>query len=471
MQNNTAAAAETSAIRRSFDADRMTAMFPSGPWWPVALGAALRLSVWALLPASRFASDEGSYFQVGTALAAGGDQDLFWPPLTGWVIALVTAIAGPSVAALRFAWVLFDIGCLVCVRTLAARMAPAWFTEPDRARRFSALATLGYAVYLPAVSFAQFTTSETPALLQLLVVLILLSNANAGRGTYLLAGGIAGTLALTRPSLLPLLAFLPIAIYARAGRPKPLITLHNAVVFAAAGAVVVGAVAVRNWLTVGEATIARNSAYNLYIGNRDFYAEDLNLFSPRATPEQIEFRRQFFSGQESYPTLTAAELQREALAWIKANPATFARRAVGRLARVFAPRTDVLELAGGEQAAGVFSPRSIALLGLANIEWTVTLVGGVFGLIALRHRDRRTFMLFAATIAGSLVLCLIAIAKPRYSFVFDPLLLLCACAFLLQPRQSIATFTSRDRWWLVAIFGFLAWAWIAWLIFAFSSRL
>ncbi len=222
---------------------------------------------------------------------------------------------------------------------------------------------------------------------------------------------------------------------------------------------------------MGEATIARNSAYNLYIGNRDFYAEDLNLFSPRATPEQIEFRRQFFSGQESYPTLTAAELQREALAWIGAHPATFARRALGRLARVFAPRTDVLELAGGEQAAGVFSPPSIALLGLANIEWTVMLFGGVLGLIALRHRDRGTFMLFAATIAGSLVLCLIAIAKPRYSFVFDPLLLLCACAFLLQPRQSIATFTRSDRWWLVAVFAFLAWAWIAWLIFAFSSRM
>ena len=184
-------------------------------------GVAIRLGVWALVPASRFASDEGSYFQVGKALAGGGDQDLFWPPLTGWLIALIVSIAGPSVAALRFVWVWFDIGCLLCVRTLASRMAPAMFAEPDLARRFSTIATLGYAIYLPAVSFAQFTTSETPALLQLLVVLILLTNANAARGTYLLAGGITGTLVLTRPSLLPLLALFPIAIYARAERPKP----------------------------------------------------------------------------------------------------------------------------------------------------------------------------------------------------------------------------------------------------------
>lgn len=454
----------------------MTPMLPSGPWWPVALGVAIRMAVWALMPASRFASDEDSYFQVGTALATRGEQDLFWPPLTGWLIALVASIAGPSVAALRLVWVLFDAGCLLCLRTLASRLAPALFAEPARARRFATLATLGYALYLPAVSFAQFTTSETPALLQLLVVLILLTNANAGRGTYALAGLIAGTLSLTRPSLLPLIAFLPIAIYLRTGRPQPQMAqitqkrLQNAVVFAIAGAVVVGAIAARNWLAVGEATIARNSAYNLYIGNRDFYAEDLNLFSPRATPEQIEFRRQFFSGQESYPSGTPAELQREAFAWIAGHPLTFARRAIGRLARVFAPRTDVLELAGGERTAGVFSPPSIALLGIANIEWTMVLFGGIAGLIALRHRDRDTFVLFAATIAGSLVLCLVAIAKPRYSFVIDPLLLLCACAFLLQPRPAIATFTRGDRRWLVAVFAFLVWGWIAWTIFALTSR-
>ena len=431
------------------------------------MGVAIRIAVWALVPASRFASDEDSYFQVGTALAAGGGQDLFWPPLTGWLIALVASIAGPSVAAVRLVWVCLDIGCLLCVRTLASRLAPRLFSDPDLARRFITLATLGYALYLPAVSFAQFTTSETPGLLQLLGVLLLLTNAGAGRGTYLLAGGIAGTLALTRQSLMPLLAFLPVAIDLRTERPHH---LRNAAAFAIAGSVVVGTVAAKNWLTAGDAAIAHNSAYNLYIGNRDFYAEDLNLFSPRATPEQIEFRRQFFSGQESYPTGTPAELQREALAWIGAHPGTFARRALGRLARVFAPRTDVLELAGGERSAGVFSPPSLALLGIANIEWTLVLFGGVLGLVALRHRDRSTFLLFAATVAGSLVLCLIAIAKPRYSFVIDPLLLLCACAFVVQPRQSIAAFTRSDRWWLAGLVTFLIWGWIAWTIFAVSSR-
>ena len=115
---------------------------------------------------------------------------------------------------------------------------------------------------------------------------------------------------------------------------------------------VIGGYLVWNWQYSGELAIGRNSAYNLYIGNRDMYGEDLNLLSPRATPEQIEFRRQMWSGELVYPTQSAAELQREALRWIAEHPATFVRRSVGRLARVFVPRTDVLELAGGDSVQG-----------------------------------------------------------------------------------------------------------------------
>ncbi len=454
-------------------------MMPSGPWWPVALGVAIRIAVWALVPASRFASDESSYFHVGTALAARGERDLFWPPMTGWVIAIVTFIAGPSVPALRFVWVLLDIACLLSVRALAWRLARAMSggdsprLADDRsgqvalARRFATWATLGYAIYLPAVSFAQFTTSETPALLQLLAVLLLLTKPSGGSGTFALAGAVTGTLALTRPSLLPLLALLPLVTVPQTFRSN---RWRHAVVFVAAGSVVVGAVVFQNWRSVGEATIARNNAYNLFIGNRDFYAEDLDLFNPRATPAQVEFRRQMLTGEEPYPSGTPDELQRQAFAWITSHPGTFVRRALGRLGRVFAPRTDVLELVGGERAAGVFSPQSIAVLGVANLQWTLILFGGIAGLFALRHRDRDLFVLFTATIAGSVVLCLIAISKPRYSFVFDPLLLLCACAFLLAPRQGLASLGRAERWIMSAVFVFLIWSWIAWMVFALTSR-
>jgi hypothetical protein len=199
------------------------------------------------------------------------------------------------------------------------------------------------------------------------------------------------------------------------------------------------------------------------------YAEDLDLFNPRATAEQIEFRRQQFGGQLPPFTQTPAESQRLALEWIRDHPLVFVKRAVGRLARVFVPKTDVLELLGGEGRAGAFAPASLALISITNLEWAVVLFGGLAGLVAMRHRDRGWAMLFAAVIAGALVLCLVAISKPRYSFVFDPILIIGAATLWID-RGGLAVLTRLDRRLLAATFAFLLWGWVAFAIFAITSR-
>lgn len=438
------------------------------PWWPVALAIGVRLLAWALIPANRFASDEDSYFQVSGALLTQGHQDLFWPPMTGWLLAALRAGLGTdSVATLRFVWLLMDIGCLLAVRALAGRVAEvAWPSDAVRGTRLVVAATLGYALYLPAISHAQFLTSETPALLQLLCLILLVSRIDAGALAFGSAGLLAGTLVLTRPSLLPIAALVPIA--AMVGRDRR--TWRYAAAFMVATALIVGAVVLRNWRAAGEATISTNSAYNLYIGNRDLYAEDLNLFDPRATSEQIEFRRQLWSGELVYPTESPAELQRLAVEWIRQHPGTFVRRAIGRLARVFVPKTDVLEMLGGERGAGIFSPRSLALLAAANAQWAFVLFGGVVGLVWLWRVSPRWGGIFSAAITGALVLCLVAISKPRYSFVFDPLLLICAAAAVMSPRATLQAF-GRGQWWVIGIaWAFFAWAWVAFVIFSLSSR-
>jgi hypothetical protein len=452
--------------------------------WPLALAILIRLSIWFVLPGSRFASDEDSYYNAGMTLVESGEQDLFWPPVTGWLIAAAAAILQTTeIRWLRVVWIAFDIGCLLAVRTLARRVAPAIAgSDIKRAERFTTLVTLGYAIYLPAIAFAQFMTSETPALLQTLLVLVLITNPNATWRSFAVAGVLAGTLVLTRPSVLPLLVFLPAANILKNRGPKATPqgpryvrdtdqALRNSLVFLLTGFTVVGAVIARNWWTIDEATIARNSAYNLYIGNRDLYAEDLDLFHPVATPAQIEFRRQYFGGELTYPAGSPAELQREALAWIAAHPATFARRALGRLARVFAPKTDVLELAGGEPRAGIFSARSIALLGIANVQWIVVLFGGIVGLALLWHMLPGLGVPLVFAVLGSLPLCLIAISKPRYAFGFEPVLLLGAAVFFSAPRGTVNRLRRADRITLALIVAFLIWAWVAWLVFAFSSRL
>lgn len=437
------------------------------PWWPVALASGVRLLAWALIPASRFASDEDSYFHVSTALLVQGHQDLFWPPMTGWLIAALRfGLGTDSVGTLRLAWLAMDVACVLAVRALAVRVAEAaWPSDAVRGTRLVAAATLGYALYLPAISHAQFLTSETPALLQMLCLLLLVTRTPASSGAFAAAGLLAGTLVLTRPSLLPVAVLVPLAV--AFGRS---VAWRQAALVVLVAATVAGSVVLRNWRTAGEATISTNSAYNLYIGNRHLYAEDLNLFDPRATPEQIEFRRQQWSGELVYPTESPAELQRLAVEWIRQHPGTFLRRALGRLARVFVPKTDVLEMVGGERGAGIFSPRSLVLLAAANLQWAFVLFGGVIGLAWLFQVSARWAWVFTGAIAAALALCLIAISKPRYSFVFDPLLLICAVAAAISPRETFSVI-SRGQWRTIAItFAFLVWAWIGFGIFSISSR-
>jgi hypothetical protein len=463
----------------------------------VALGLIVRLAVWAFVPASRFASDEASYFGAASLLLTEGRQDLFWPPLTGWLIALARwALGIDSVPIVRLAWIAMDGVCLVLVGALAWRVGEAVSAgQSSRASLVASLATLAYALYLPAISHAQFLTSEIPALLQMLAILVLLARASAGVGAYGMAGLLSGTLTLTRPNLLPLVVLLPIAARSREQGAATSTPTHwgtrdatppgldtpgggpgvggpgwrRPMAFVLAGGLVVSAAVVRNAAVAGEVTIAANSAYNLYLGNRDLYSEDLDLFNPRATPAQIEFRRQMWAGTLQYPTESAAKLQRMALTWIADHPVLFLRRALGRLARVFAPKTDVLELVGGEQAAGVFSPAGMGLLLAANLEWTIVLAAGIPGLVLLRRANRHAGRLLCAAVVGSLLLCLVAIAKPRYSFVFDPLLIIGAVVLVVAPERG-SLLTGRSRWLVLGIWLFLLWGWIAWLIFALSSR-
>src|SRR5690606_3306186 len=117
-------------------------------------------------------------------------------------------------------------------------------------------------------------------------------------GRDVAAAGLAiGAACITRPSLLPLLVSLPAALpLASRGRAHAVgrdafqpragmaawrpVSVHAALTFILAGALVIAAVIARNAWISGEPTIAQNSAYNLYIGNRDLYAEDLDLFHP-----------------------------------------------------------------------------------------------------------------------------------------------------------------------------------------------
>ena len=84
------------------------------PVAPIAVAALLRLMAWVLMPVERFASDEQGYVDAGIQLATTGRQDLFWPPMTGWIVAAVKVVV-PTVSlhSLRLLWVSFDLVNLI----------------------------------------------------------------------------------------------------------------------------------------------------------------------------------------------------------------------------------------------------------------------------------------------------------------------------------------------------------------------
>jgi hypothetical protein len=437
----------------------------------ILIAVVIRVLLWAnLARTSPFGMDEDSYYDVGTALYRFGQSNTFWPPVTGWLIAAVEALFHTTnLSIIRLAWIAADIGCLIAMGVLAGRVGRAIYASDEDARRVQVLATGAYAVYLPAISYAQFATSEIPAALQLLLIALLLTGTDRA-GSLVAAGVLSGTLTLTRANLFPVLGVAALAAVATRDRLNRR-DVRAAAAGLACGAAIIGAAAWHTWRQSGELTIARNGAYNLYIGNGDFYAEDLDLFHPRATPEQIAFRRAFFAGAPPPPALPSAVMERAAIDAIVQHPWRFARRACGRLARVFAPKTDVLALAGGESRAGIFSPTALLLLVAANIQWLVVLSGGIVGLISLLLHDRSLATTLIALGGASVPLCLIAVAKARYAFVFEPILVVAAAAAATNIKARMAEAWSSHRRVVIACAAFLAWGWMAWTIFALSSRL
>lgn len=438
----------------------------------ISLGIIVRLVIWYVMPETRFASDEGVYYRTGTLLATSGVQEIFLPPVTGWLIALLkTIFPAISLGYLRLFWVLMDFSAVFLIYRLSARLLAHVASEKTR-QWFAGTVAAFYILYVPAISYSEFMTSETPTVFLLLLILILLTGKRSHYALRLaVAGFLTGCVVLTRTNLAALLVSFPVAIAVLSTRQSLKAKAAEVLIFTFVAASVVGLWVLRNYYYENEFTLSTNSYYNLYIGNAAVYQEDLNLFNPRATPEQIAFRQQFFSGTNPKPDLTHGEMKRRAIENIVSNKLLFLRRALGRLARIFVPRTDQLQLIGGEVERSVFTPPSMLLMLVANLQWAVVLLCGVAGLLSMTGDERNFRVWVTATIIGSLPLCLIAISKPRYSFVFDPLLIICACFFLFRWKRNWHYIWSRHKYIFASLMLFFAWSWVAWAIFAFSSRI
>jgi hypothetical protein len=450
-------------------------------WLALGIAAGLRGLAWWWAAAPD--QDELSYQATARWLIEHGQQRLFWPPLTPWLLAAVFTTLGPVVGAARLLWLGLDLVNLGLAWRLASAVLAAPAASGTGPVPWRGLVVLAHAVSLPAISHAIHTTSETPALTLLLALLLLLrpqpspapqaASFIATYGRAALAGLCGGALVLNRPSLglvpLALAAVLLRESWTAAGRRR---AFGQAALLVGLTTLVAGGYVLRNRLVTGHAVLAENATYDFHRGNGPVYQEDLDLFWPVATPQQIAYRQLRANQREEPPlSMTPAQLRREALTYIEAHPGTFVRRALGRLARLTVPRTEHLALLGGEARIKIEDGRSIALLLMGVLQWAPLLLLGTIGLLGLRLRppggDTAWANRFLTVVAAGIIPVLITISKPRFSYGFEPLLSITAAAFL----------ANRGTWRpllrhpvFIALVAFYAWAWVAWFVFAVTSR-
>jgi len=431
-------------------------------YWVVGVAAAVRLAVWFTIPDGYFASDENSYYSEALRFIDSGVLGTFWPPVTPVLIALLSLAASSEPHVLRLFWIGLSLVNVWLVFGLARR---AVHGHPSSVLRAHApwLAALAYALYLPAISFSQFLTSETPAAFLLLASIYVLSGRSPLRvSAVALSGALVGLLILTRTNLL----FVSVAqaaavfwVHRQEGGRK------LAVCFLVASLSPLAGYLGYNVVAHGELVLTSNAPYNLYIGNREHYTEDLNLLAPAATPAQIRDRAR----GPAKETLSDEEMQSRALRYIAEHPLLFARRALGRLARVIVPKTSQLQMVGGERAVGVFSPVGLALLSVTGAQYAFVLFLGTAGYVSFSRTRRPIHTYCIAATLGALPMCIVAISKPRYSFPFDSLMTLYAAAFVLALPTELDALRKRKLWY-VPLAVFYLWSWSAWIIFSFTSR-
>jgi hypothetical protein len=439
------------------------------PDWFVLVACVLAIRVpfeiWAR--SAPFTNDEYGYWSIAKSFIETGEFDISWPPVTSALLAAISCFGG-SLHDARLIWSLADVANIALLYILLSR-----FLE----RPVPLIAGILYTLYVPAISFASFATSEIPAMLFFLASACLLVDPRGpiGFGRLLAGGALIGLLVLTRSSLAVLglwTAFMASPATIRKGKvPGRALSVCVALILSTS---VVALWVTRNYLAHGGFTIATNVAYNLYLGNQPHYSEDLNLFHPLPTQAQIQDRKQLLKGEvtEERELVSDQEMQSRAIAFITDNPLLFARRALGRLARVFVPKTAQLQLLGSESDNPWFSAPSLALLVSSNLLYGLALFGGWAGIILCGPSDReKKFRLFAlGVLAGTSALCTVAISKPRYSFPSDPILIAGLAWLLVNSRQAMLQVKSKT---LVALIGgwvFFGWSWTAWLIWSFMTR-
>jgi tetratricopeptide (TPR) repeat protein len=433
---------------------RLTAISASSTrrrlWAILALALVLRLVHWAAVRDEPFfaqlAMDSQEYDRWAREIAAGdwlGSEVFFQAPLYPYAVALLYSAAGPRPDIVYLAQILLAVAGLWALFHAGRRMAG------DNAGL--AAAALG-ALYGPFLFYDVQLLKESPAVAVACFLLAALAIActaarqeaqspggRPGRW-WLLAGLLAGVLALLRENMLLVLPFLlPLATRPSPHRLRGL--LRHGGLFLLGTALALSPVALRNFIVGGDPLPTTfQGGVNFYIGNNPQADGTYQPIVPGKQIPALERREPVrLAEQELGRELSAAEVSSfwlgKALTWAKAEPAAFLGLQLRKLAMFWSwyEQPDAVDF---YWVRDELSPLLRFLPGFGTIALLATA-----GLSILLRR--RQFGPFAPALLFALGWTLSTVAFfvfSRYRLPVLPALLLLAAVPLAEAARAVETF-------------------------------
>lgn len=236
------------------------------------LGALLRTACVIGMP-SPLVSDYLDYWTLATNLHAGHGLANAEGKLTAFMslgypifLAAVFSVVGPSVAAVKAANVLLGVVSIFLLFSLARRLFGSLFV--------AAVAALLLAVYAEAIVYAAYVAKENLLMPLMIGLLWITADRSVSRSTWInpvAFGMVGGAIAMVGNAALALMPAAVFLIWLRQRSPGR--TLRYLLIAAAAGALTVAPLLVRNYTVFDAWVLNNNGGFNLYVGN-----------NPEATP-------------------------------------------------------------------------------------------------------------------------------------------------------------------------------------------
>jgi 4-amino-4-deoxy-L-arabinose transferase-like glycosyltransferase len=409
------------------------------------LGLLVRVS-FVLVHQRPLISDERDYHQLAVALLNTGTYGYdniptaYRPIAYPLLIAGVYAVIGEHPIAVRLLQAVID-----CITALLL-----FFLVRDTSPKAQLFAFSAWLFYLPAVLYVNFLLSESVFTFLLVAAIFVLERGALHRGlSATLVGCLLGVLTLMKPAMFLFIIAISLVM--------PLIgTPLRRYKFVVLGTLlVIGPWVVRNYLSLGKATLATNGGINLLIGN-----------NPNATGAyNSSFPEEALKDAQS--EVAADEMAYQyALKYIVEHPDRFVLNGFKKIAHLFSSEGGLLVWSFhpdpedvSERYAVKYASIPLPLIVLVNLPYITLLLLGIVGL--LNEQMDTLWWLVVCLFACWITTHFIFFGGSRFHFPLMPFLALFAAPIALNIRKTITLWSPAKKVLLLVIVGGLVAVWAA----------